>query len=583
MPRVGILFIEQLFAAGEIMRKWGRWGVSGAVSVVWCLALAACGNGSNDAGQAHTAAKLLAQAETSGIAWRQCALEDQSCDFAGTRAVRYGANGSYTVKTVTGPAQCGNATFGDPAPGVDKFCSLALETPLPTAWSPCAAEEATCTVTGTRLVRYGADGRFVYRNATGAVRCSNAVFDDPLPGVDKACSVADDGTPADPWIACAAEDQQCAFSGLRRVRYGANGSFAYRTATGPVQCGNAVFGDPLPGVDKSCSYFATLAQPAGDWTIVDIGTLGGDETSVAALNDGGSVVGWSRLAGGAQRAFVYRDGRMSNLGVLAGDDSSAAVAINNGGEIVGSSAKAGDAASARTFSSDGGGLNEVVLPFAAVKQVQDINDAGDILVYYYGTSHGGCTSPVTGCNYVARKAAAPIDLQGTLSKGLKINNGGVIMAFSGNSRESTLLYNVHDASVARIASVPGGPAYPYSMASVDINNAAEVVGNSGYGRPYVYRQGVVADIAAVINGDVTSLAGINDHGDIVGTMQAGGGGTVFFWQASTGSLVDLNTVAGVRDAGWRLQNVKAVNNAGQIIGQGINGSGQQRAFLLTPR
>lgn len=565
------------------MRKWGRWGVSGAVSMLWCLVLAACGNGSNDAGQAHTSAKLLAQAETSGIAWRQCALEDQSCDFAGTRAVRYGANGSYTVKTVTGPAQCGNATFGDPAPGVDKFCSLALETPLPTAWTPCAAEEATCTVTGTRLVRYGADGRFFYRNVTGAVRCSNAVFDDPLPGADKACSVAYDGTPADPWIACAAEDQQCAFSGLRRVRYGANGSFAYRTATGPVQCGNAVFGDPLPGVDKSCSYSATLTQPAGDWTIADLGTLGGDETSVAALNDAGSVVGWSRLAGGAQRAFVYRDGRMSNLGVLAGNDSSAAVAINNLGQIVGSSSTGGDIASARMFSSDGSSLSEIVLPFTAVKQVQDINDAGDILIYYRGTSQGDCMSPVASCNYIARKTGAPIDLQAKISKGLKINNGGVIMAFSGNSRESTLLYNLRDASTVRISSIPDGPAFPYYMAPVDFNTAAELVGFSGYGRPFRYRQGVVADIATVIAGDVTSLAGINDDGDIVGTMQAGGGSTVFFWQASTGSLVDLNTVAGVRDAGWQLQNIKAVNNAGQIIGQGINGSGQQRAFLLTPR
>lgn len=506
-------------AVGEIMRKWGRWGVSAVVSVLCGMALAACGSGSDGAGKAGTASKLSAQTEAAtGIAWVQCALEDQACDFAGKRDVRYGANGTYVVKAVTGPAQCVNATFGDPAPGADKFCSLALETPLHTAWTPCAAEDATCTVTGKRLVRYGADGSFVYRSVTGSVRCGNAVFD-----------------------------------------------------------------DPLPGVDKSCSYSSSLAQPAGDWTIADLGTLGGDETSVAALNDAGSVVGWSRLADGAQRAFLYRNGQMRNLGVLAGNDGSAAVAINNLGQIVGSSSTGGDIASARMFSSDGGSLSEIVLPFTAVKQVQDINDAGDILIHYRGTRQGDCMSPIASCNYIARKTGAPIDLQAKISRGLKINNSGVIMAFSGNSRESTLLYNLHDASTVTISSIPGGPAFPYYMEPVDFNTAAELVGFSGYGRPFRYRQGAVADIATVIAGDVTALAGINDDGDIVGTMQAGGGSTVFFWQASTGILVDLNTVAGVRDAGWRLQYVKAVNNAGQIIGTGIDGSGRQRAFLLTPR
>jgi Flp pilus assembly pilin Flp len=44
---------------------------------------------------------------------------------AGTFEVQYGANGTYTSRTFTGPATvaCNNATFGDPLFGTGKSCS----------------------------------------------------------------------------------------------------------------------------------------------------------------------------------------------------------------------------------------------------------------------------------------------------------------------------------------------------------------------------------------------------------------------------------------------------------------------------
>jgi len=41
----------------------------------------------------------------------------------GTRQVRYGANGAYIYKTVSGQFSCSNAYFGDPIYGVVKSCS----------------------------------------------------------------------------------------------------------------------------------------------------------------------------------------------------------------------------------------------------------------------------------------------------------------------------------------------------------------------------------------------------------------------------------------------------------------------------
>ncbi len=57
------------------------------------------------------------------------------------------------------------------------------------------------------------------------------------------------------WIFCVNQGGNClAFSGLRTVRYGANGIFTTRVIGGPFACDNTNFDDPLPGVAKHCDY-----------------------------------------------------------------------------------------------------------------------------------------------------------------------------------------------------------------------------------------------------------------------------------------------------------------------------------------
>ncbi len=56
------------------------------------------------------------------------------------------------------------------------------------------------------------------------------------------------------YVFCANEDGTCSFSGMASVAYGANGVFAYRTATNSIACNNATFGDPIPGPVKACYY-----------------------------------------------------------------------------------------------------------------------------------------------------------------------------------------------------------------------------------------------------------------------------------------------------------------------------------------
>ena len=69
--------------------------------------------------------------------------------------------------------------------------------------------------------------------------------------------------------------------------------------------------------------------------LTDLGSLGGDYTEAAKINDKGVVIGTSTLAGSRQpQAYVYQDGQMTGLGTLGGK-ASFVYGINNDGLIVG--------------------------------------------------------------------------------------------------------------------------------------------------------------------------------------------------------------------------------------------------------
>ena len=56
--------------------------------------------------------------------WTFCAAEGQFCAFSGTQQVRYGANNTFVVRTLTGGTPCTNAVFGDPIVGTVKHCDI---------------------------------------------------------------------------------------------------------------------------------------------------------------------------------------------------------------------------------------------------------------------------------------------------------------------------------------------------------------------------------------------------------------------------------------------------------------------------
>ena len=174
---------------------------------------------------------------------------------------------SATGVSLAAVAQYKSTASGEARPVVGQLDIGAYEstggsaTTASTTWTACANEGATCSFSGTREVRFGANGVYTSKVITGSTPCTTAVFGDPIHGVAKSCSYASTTTTAVPpvsstptFTACASENGACSFSGKREVRYGTSTIYTSKVVTGPVKCTNAVFGDPAHGQVKACSY-----------------------------------------------------------------------------------------------------------------------------------------------------------------------------------------------------------------------------------------------------------------------------------------------------------------------------------------
>jgi probable HAF family extracellular repeat protein len=93
--------------------------------------------------------------------------------------------------------------------------------------------------------------------------------------------------------------------------------------------------------DSSGNYIhhAVLWQQntSGAWTITDLGTLGGNNSSATSINASGQVVGGSDISSGATDPFISQNGVMTDLFTLIAPNSgmTAVKGINDNGQIVG--------------------------------------------------------------------------------------------------------------------------------------------------------------------------------------------------------------------------------------------------------
>lgn len=83
---------------------------------------------------------------------------------------------------------------------------------------------------------------------------------------------------------------------------------------------------------------AQTPVPAYAYTVVDLGTFGGELSNAFSINNSGEVVGRAEDPNLASRGFLWRDGQLIDIGGLSSSGTgTTAYAINDHGEIVGSS------------------------------------------------------------------------------------------------------------------------------------------------------------------------------------------------------------------------------------------------------
>jgi probable HAF family extracellular repeat protein len=321
----------------------------------------------------------------------------------------------------------------------------------------------------------------------------------------------------------------------------------------------------------------TQAPPT--YNAIDLGALGEPQyyysTSYAyGINNSGQVVGYSTTSAGWEHAFLYSGkGPMQDLGTLNGSlDTSIAYAINNNGQVVGYSQPSGGFLDAFRYSN--GSMQDLgTLPGDIESYAYGINDSGQVVGY--GTLDHAFLYSGNGPMQDLKTLFG-----GSLSQAYGINNSGQVVGIMTNGHA----FRLSNGSVQDLGTLPGGDS---SMAS-SINNSGQVAGRSNTNNASIYHaflysgNGPMQDLGTLPGSPTTFADAINNSGQVVGGSWTSSRAIYHAFLYYGNQMYDLNTLLFNTSSGWTLQEATGINDAGQIVGYGINPGGQTHAFLLNP-
>lgn len=366
------------------------------------------------------------------------------------------------------------------------------------------------------------------------------------------------------------------------------------------------------------------------YSVTEIGTLPGDiESEAEGINDKGEVVGQSIATygedgnGDAGHGFVWKAGQMYDLGVTQGYQSSMAFHINNAAQIVGSIDNFSTSSTRRPFSCgcwwQSGAIHILspgLLSFGGL--AFGINDQGVIVgtlrlpgargreptVSHAALWHNGRLTDLGTLPGFPNASAKAINIHGEI-----VCNADRFETVGDQVRFLSRAYLWRNGQKTDLGVLPRCNS---SLINA-INSAGEIIGQCS---AETYRQPIVSQRAFIwqnhhmielkgLEGSASSSPfGINDQGDIVGIGDLPTSGlrtevqevtdppvldfattnpdtpktTAVLWRA--GQVYDLSRLI-PNNSGWHLTSANAVNNRGQIVGQGLH-DGKKRGYLLTP-
>jgi len=312
---------------------------------------------------------------------------------------------------------------------------------------------------------------------------------------------------------------------------------------------------------------------AQQYNVTDLGLFpGGAVSQVQAINATGWVAGYARFANFNAHGFLWKQSTgLVDLGSFPpASNFSVAQGINSFGDVVGYSDHS-DSLNQRAVLWSQGTLHDLgTLPGGTTSLANAINDLGQITGYSNGSGisvHAVLWSKENGIHDLGA-------LSGGYSQGVAINIQGEVSGFS--ITEDGKSHAVLWSKPLGIRALPMLSPQDTSASGNGVNNLGQVAGGSGnVAVLWQNDQNHTAQNLGVLSGGWSTAFAINDNTQVVGWS----GGAAFIWTQAQG-MQDLNKLI-PSGSGWSLNMATAINVRGEITGEG-SFNGNQHAFLLTP-
>jgi probable HAF family extracellular repeat protein len=318
---------------------------------------------------------------------------------------------------------------------------------------------------------------------------------------------------------------------------------------------------------------------AQTYTVTDLGTLSGDDYSVArSINATGQVAG----AVGSDKnntsdVFLYSAGVMSSLGTLGGT-SGIGNAINSSGQIAGYSTNASE--TYRAFLSISGKLTDIGDLGGGSAVAYGLNDAGEVV---------GSAVTADGSNHPFLYSNGVMTDLGTLgspngnawwNSAYGVNKFGEAVGTSYDAAGNFLGFTWKNGTMTAQGTLGGQWSETFGINSKGQTTGIAYTKNNLTAHAYLCSAGKMTDLGTLAGALVASWGlSINDSGVVVGYSDYQSTYHAFVY--SGGKMKDLNKLISP-GSGWVLEQAYGVNNSGKIVGTGtLNGA--EHGFLLTPK